>query len=321
MAALEAVYYTPDGCIDMPYMLVYNASSLTDGTTPSPLVKSVPFINADFILRAILGVPTCIDTAANGGGFLYYNMSGSQAVSSAYSPFANQYPVVPEKLYPRAGGVVKFQLSKVLRAFTACTVNAVSLPIYYSQVVFQGVNRFYPGSENYRPGVPATPAPYDPDDYILRPFTYNFTLNLNWFAYTAAGLTSIPQTFNVEIQDYDFELHQISVVNATTGVVPTTELLQMTLYDATGKRPMMSDPVNLSIFNAGRTAYSPVFPVPPMIYPVWTNMKFDITSLVCNTDGNSPYSLQFSFVGVQRIPKLKSSASSPTQVVLVGQGA
>jgi hypothetical protein len=321
MPAPESYYYTPAACVDLPFLYVFDASKLTDGTTPAPLI--VPIVSdsdADFMLRAILGVPNCIDTAANGGGFVLYNYSGSQAFSIPYSPFSNHYSVVPEKFYPRFGAI-KFLLQKVLRANTACTVNAVPLPIYYSQIGFQGIKRYTPGDPTYHPGSPALPPPYDPDDYILRPYSYLFTLNLNWFAWTAAGLAQIPRTFTVEIQDYDFELHQISVVNATTGAVPTTELCQVQLYDATAKRALSSAPVNLSFLNAVRSAYSPVFPVPPVVYPVWTQIRFDVTSLVCNSDGSSPYSLQFLFTGVNRIPKLTSTANTPTNVVVSGAGA
>lgn len=318
MAAPESIYYTPDGCIDQPYNLVFDASKLTDGSNPAPLVQPIITTDADFILRAILGVPTCIDTAANGGGFNLFNMSGSQAFSQAYSPFVKHYPVVPEKLYPRAGGVIKFQLAKVLRANTPCATGGA---IYYSQIVFQGVSRYYPNLPNYRPGSPAMPPPFNPDDFFLRPYTYIVNLNLSWFAWTAGGLAQIPRTFTVEIQDYAFELHQLSVINKATGLAPTTELCQILLYDASGSRSLSSAPVNLGILNAARTDYSPVFPVPPVVYPVWTNIKFDVTSLVCNSDGSSPYSLQLAFVGVQRVPKMQTTPSTPTNVVTVGQAA
>lgn len=315
MSAPEANYYTPDGCVDLPFMYVFDASSLTDGTSPAPLVKSITSdADADFILRAILGVPTCINPT--GGGFALYNYSGSQAFSSVYGAFANHYPVVPEKLYPRFS-VIKFLLQNVLRANTLCVVNG-SQPIYYSQIAFQGVKRYQPGLPGYHPGSPAIPAPYDPSQFILRPYTYNFALNLNWFAWTAAGLPQIPRTFTVEIQDYDFELHYISITNATNGAPVVQEIMQVQLYDATAKRALSTQPVNSSMLNNNRTAYSPVFPVPPLVYPVWTQIRFDITSLVCNTDGSSPYNLQLSFVGVNRTPRVLTSPSASIPVLAVG---
>ena len=318
MAAPEAAYYTPPGCIDLPYFYLFDASKLTDGTTPAPLITDITSDgDADFILRAVLGVNNCINSS--GGGFTLFNYSGSQAFDSAYSPFANHYAVVPEKQYPRYSAI-KFLLQNVLRANTPCTVSGKSLPIYYSQIAFQGVKRYQPGSSNYRPGSPGFPEVYDPSKYISRPYTYLKTLNLNWFAYTAAGLPQIPQTFTIEIQDYDFELHYIAVTNAVTGAPVATELFQIQMYDSTAKRQLSSGPVNIGYINNNRTAYTPCFPVPPVVYPVWTQIRCDITSLVCNSDGNSPYSLQLAFVGVNRTKRVGISPSA-TQTVLVSGAA
>jgi hypothetical protein len=316
MPVPEATYYTPDGCVDLPFIYTFDASKLTDGTTPAPLLRDITSdSDADFVLRAILGVPNCIDTPSNGGGFLLYNYSGSQAFSSVYSPFTNHYPVVPEKLYPRFNGI-KFILQKVLRANTACVVNAVSLPIYRSQIAFQGVKRYQPSTPGYRSGSPALPPPYDPSKYVLRPWTHSFSLNLNWFAWTAAGLPEIPRIFTFDIRDYDFELHHIDIANAVTGAVLTAPLFSIQLYDATAKRQLSSAPVLCDYINYNRTAYAPTFPVPPLVYPVWTQVRFDITSLVCNTDGSAPYTIQISFVGLQRIPIVQSSPSETTPVLV-----
>ena len=265
-------------------------------------------------------MPNCIASAAAGGGFTLFNYSGSQAFGGQYNGFANHYPVVPEKFYPRFSAI-RFQLNDVLRANTACVVNAVSQPIYYSQIAFQGVKRYQPGLPGYRPGSPALPPYTDPNSYIARPYTYSFALNLNWFAYTAAGLAQIPQTFTIAIQDYDFELHYISAINATTGAQITSELMQLQLYDATAKRQLSSIPVNLSYLNYLRGAYTPCFPVPPLVFPVWTLIRFDVTSLVCNSDVNAPYSIQLSFVGVNRCPRVGYSPSAVTNVPVIAGAA
>lgn len=317
MAAPEAVYYTPDGCVDLPFIYVFDASTLTDGTTPAPLIRPITSdSDADFMLRAILGVPNCIDTAVNGGGFQLYNYSGSAAFSSPYSPFTAHYPVVPEKFFPRFSAI-KFLLQQVKRANTPCVVNAVNLPIYYSQIGFQGVKRFNPSQAGgYSPGSPAPPPPFDPSKFILRPYTYTTTLNLNWFAWTTAGLPQIARTFTIEIQDYDFELHQITAINTATGLPIASELFQIQLYDATAKRALSSSPVNARYILANSTL-QPVFPVPPLVYPVWTQIRFDISSLVCNQDVAAPYSIQLAFTGVNRTPRVQSSPSA-TENVIVG---
>src|SRR5271166_415304 len=178
MSAPESIYYTPDGCVDLPFIYTFDAAGLADGSTPAPLVRRITSdSDADFMLRAILGVPNCIDTAANGGGFLFYNASGSQAFGGAYSPFTGHYPVVPEKWYPRFSAI-KFLLQQVKRASTACVVGGASLPIYWSQIAFQGVKRFQPGQQPYAPGSPALPPAYDPADFAPLPYTYTLDLNL-----------------------------------------------------------------------------------------------------------------------------------------------
>jgi hypothetical protein len=291
----ESIYFQPDGFVDEPFFYVFDGSTLTDGTTPTVQAVTIQG-DSDFILRAILGVPNVINAA---GGFQLFNYSGSQAFGGYYSPFTSHYAVVPEKFYPR-NGQIKFNLQNVLRANTACATGGA---IYYSQIGFQGVRRYRPAEYGYAPGNPALPQPFDATKYVQRPWYYILNLNLNWFAWTAAGLPEIPRTFIVEVQDYDFELHNITAVNTATNTQLSTELMQLQLYDATAKRQLSTLPVNLGYINYNTTKRA-VFPVPPIIYPVWTQIRVDVSSLVCNSDVNSPYSIQLIFSGVNRIPKL-----------------
>lgn len=301
MPASENIYVTPTGKVDLPFLYVFDGSTLTDGQSfPTLPSLHVPIQwDSDFILRAILGVPTVVNPTT--GGFRLYNYSGGLAMGDFIKPMSNQFAVVPEKFYPR-NGVVKFDLATVLRAFNACGES----PIYKALIAFQGVKRYTPGSPGYASGGPQLPAPTDPDSYVPRPWTYPFQLNLNWFArVTAGGLPEIPRTFTIAIQDYDFELHYISVVNLVTGARVTVDLFQIMLYDATAKRQLFSQPVNASFLDNNRKEYgNPVFPVPPLLFPVWTQIRFDISSLVCNTDVSAPYAFQVDFVGVNRVPKV-----------------
>lgn len=309
MAANEAAYYTPDDAVDFPYYYTYagvsaQGTALTNGLNYLNRSKRIQF-DSDFVLRAIIGAPTIVNSAS--GGIQLYNYSQSAAFASPIVPMPNQYAIVPEKIYPRSTDL-KFDLIKIALATRACG----ELPIPVSLLAFQGVKRYWPKQPNYPPGAPALIVPADEASFIRKPYSYSFGLSLNWFYYVTAtaGLLSALRTFNIPIQDYDFELHYIEVINVATGAVLTTDLFAMTLYDSTGYRPFSDSPLPQSYWNNNRAAYGgPTMPVPPMLYKVWNNLKFDIQSLVCNTDGSAPYGLQINFCGAQRIPRSTSDPS------------
>lgn len=304
--ALESEYYTPDGFVDLPYYYVFDAAGLVDGTTPPLQVIPVEW-DSDFVLRAILGVPNCVAAGA-AGGFLLYNYSGSQSASSVMKPLANQFPIVPEKVYPKSG-TIKFALQNILRSKFVC---AATSDIFTSQIAFQGVKRYRPGSPGAAPGSPALPAPYDPTKYTLRPWTYQSLFNLNYFRWKSANVANLAQSLIVEVQDYDFELHQIEVSNAVTGVRLTSDLFSATFYDSTAKRALSNLPIPASYFNANRREYGgPVFPVPPILFPNWTQIRVDITSNVCNSDASAPYLIAIDFIGINRVPRVGTSPSAP----------
>lgn len=297
----EAAYYTPAGCYDLPFVYVYDASqlSLTNGTNVLNQSINIDY-DSDFILRAILGANNIVDSAA--GGIRLYNYTESAAMDGFVSPFSNQYAIAPEKPYPRSSRI-KFDLQSVNQAVIACATN-----INLAQLAFQGVKRYRPGESGYASGNPALPVIADPSKYILKPYTYPFQLNLNWFHWTnaAAGIPDIPRRFSIDIQDYDFELHYITVTNLVTGARLTTDLFSMLLYDPSGFRPLATAPLPQSYWNNNRNEYgNPVFPVPPLVYPVWQRLAFDITSNVCNTDASAPYGFQICFCGCRRIPVAK----------------
>lgn len=305
LQAREAAYYTPDGAVDLPYVYTFDASGLSSGQTFLNQVVQIEY-DSDFVLRSILGVPNAVDSAA--GGLTLYNYSRSAAMAGPIIPFSKQYAVVPEKIYPRNTRIY-FDITDTSPNLLSCSGHNIPR----AQIAFQGVKRYYPNQPGYPPNAPALQTPPDPATYLRKPYSYPFRLNLNWFYFinAATGLLDINRTFSFQVEDFDFELHYIQVVNAITGAALTTDLFAMQLFDSTRIRPLASAPVLQSYFNNNRSAYgNPVFPVPPVVYPVWTWVTFQIQSLVCNTDVNAPYALQINFGGAQRIPVSKTSPSA-----------
>lgn len=297
--ARESDYYVPEGCIDQAAFLIFDGTNLTDGSNVNNLSVKIDR-DYDFVLRAVVGSQNIINPAT--GGIVLYNYSGSRAFSQAVVPMPNHYAVVPEKIYPR-NGAIRFDLQNVLRRNTACATT-----IFYPQLAFLGVKRYRPGDSDYQVGDPQLSPPFDPSKFELRPWTYTLRFSLSWskwIAPAASGIIDIPRRFVIPVQDYDFELHFISALNVTTGARFTLpDPFQMTLYDSS-KRALSNLPVNLSYFDYNRSEYGNIaFPCPPLVYPVWTQITVDIWSLICNTDPSLPYSIELTFGGVNRIPKV-----------------
>lgn len=290
MAVDEQNYHTPDGYVDLPSHYVYDTSMLTDGQTYQNLVRTIEY-DSTFILRAILNVPSSVNPA--GGGFRLSNFSKSRVISNFQQGYSKQVAIAPEIIYPPNSQIL-FDLQNVLRSFNAQGGGA---NVYTSQVVFQGVKRYKPGVAGY--SGPAFPTPYDPAHFIERPWTYVLPVTLNW------NSLALPRTFTVEVQDWDFELHAIAVLNTATGAPPTFDMCALSLYDQSAKRALSQLPVVQSaVNNLARGHGNPVFPVPPQLYPVWTQIRLDISSLLTTTDPGAPYSLQIAFLGVNRTPRV-----------------
>lgn len=286
----EQLYYTPDGYVDLPAYYVYDGVNLTDGQNYNNLPVTIEY-DSSFILRAILGVPSMVN--ATGGGFRLSNYSKSRVYSDFIKGYSAHVAVAPEIIYPPNSQIL-FDLQAVLKAFNN---QGGGDHVSTSQIAFQGVKRYKPGHPGY--SGPAFPTPYDPSKFIVRPWAYRLPVTLNW------NSLALPKTFTVEIQDYDFELHTISVVDVTTGIAPTFDLCRLQVYDQSAKRAM-SSPINLTNINyLGMTGgLWAVFPVPYLLYPVWTQLRIDVSSLLATTDPSAPYSLEIMFNGMQRTPRV-----------------
>ncbi|MFN7996959.1 MAG: hypothetical protein U0Q18_25315 [Bryobacteraceae bacterium] len=295
-------YVTPPGYRDFPFIYGLDLSSYGTGDTFYDLALRMDG-DADFILRRIFGFTLALNNGT--GKFRYKNRWGSYAISDPMllpSPtlgaLCDSWPVLPEKLYP-AGGAIKMDLLNT-NPYAPCTFNGQ--PVYQpGNLYFQGVKRF-----------PITgPKCFYETPYRYRevPFSYKYGgdngLVLNWYQHTNGGLNA-PQTFQVDVVNYDFELQGITSSYVGESVLTSYTNFQIVLYDssglATSNMPVMCSMLqdqNFALINALDVG---VFPVPPLIYRVNSKIKFDIYSMVCPGDVNAPYTIDLTFHGVQRVP-------------------
>ncbi len=279
-------YVTPAGYEDYPYIYTYDGSGLTDAV--NALNRSVQLQgDADFVLRRIAGVSNVA------GKFLLKNATGTDC-SNAPLALTRNYPVLPEKIYPKGGQIV-FDLYTVLRSVIACGGH----DIYdTAQIVFQGVKRFKTGS--------AYPPQITPYVYYEVPYTYDYSLSFNTYHYGAVATFGVngPVRVAVPVNDYDFELLAIRFARGTTGGTYTNNQWQFMLYDPLGHQ-MFSSPVNQTYINnspATFDLYAGVFPVPTMVWPAGGQIVLEFTSMICNTDLTMPKAYDIQLIGVQRKP-------------------
>jgi len=278
---------------DMPFLYTFDGDDLTDGQSYDRL--QVPVIaDSEFHLRRIVGANTMVNysPAVPTGRFQVYTQGGSRIFSTAQAMQSNM-ALVPELVYP-PGGQIRFDVANVSRASNA----GVGGPALFPQLAFQGVRRYYGQS-------PLT-TPYR---YYEKPQTYTVTFTIN-YAYGSEFRRYI-QTMN----EYDFSLHAISIQQllGASGEVPVPglwtavqrNLFKMFLYTSGGSR-LSNTPVNAAYLNytsqgAGISSLGGgVFPCPPVVYPVGSNIQFDVYSLAL--PATIPVQVQVTFIGVWRLP-------------------
>lgn len=295
MRLIEAPYQTPEGYVDFPFAYVYNTSAFADGQAQVLNISQQLQGDSDFILRAIRGVRTTVDTAANGGRFNYKNASSSYAFGnpSAGIVVPNNWVVLPEKTY-KINTQINFDLYKTLRASTVCAEGT----IYKSSIAFMGVKRFPFASSGYR----SQKTPYA---YREFPQTYVYSLTITQPSLAANGVANAPLRYTQVMDNYDFELCRITVSLANATGALTTNDFAMTLYDA-NMHQTSSAPLMQTYFNAGKPTASTlathraVFPVPSLVYPAGAAITFDITSLLCSASVPQTYNIDFE--GIWRLP-------------------
>ncbi len=274
------VYQVPNGKVDVPYMYVYDAATLTDGVSYNKLGMLLD-PDSDFILRRIVGaqfVAGKIRTYFPSQRFMQQSLMNTKA----------NWPVLPEVVYG-AGSQIPFDLGTVAKAVTADTV-----PINLAFLGFQGVRRFDANM------FPVYRTPYQ---YKELHKEYEFELNMNYAHWTDAGsgILTLPKQYVQIITEGDFELCQIRVTRYANGARVTTTDFQMSLYDPRGQFRLSSLPMNLKFFDANAPAayYQSCFPAESQVYPINGAIKFEITSMLPFGQVGQ-YVIQF--VGMERRP-------------------
>jgi hypothetical protein len=290
-------YHTPPGKVDFPFAYVFDATAVPDAQAVRQNNAVVLQGDSEFILRHIAGVNLCVATGANGGRFSYRGAEHryAQGNPSAGIAFPPNWPVVPEKLWPR-DSAIQFDLYQTLRNATVCG----ETPIYNSYIAFFGVKRF--SGSPYR-------TPYA---YYEQKYTYSFDLTINWNHFSTGTTVAPPRRFFVLIDRYDFELMRIAITDTTAGeergapAALTTNDFQILAFDA-NMRAFSNLPLNQFFINEGRPTaatcptYQPAI-APSIVYPVGSAITFDITSMLCDGVG-SPQTYNIAFDGIWRMPK------------------
>lgn len=270
---IEQLYQTPEGFIDVPFVYVFDGRELTDGTDPENL--AVALQDNDFFLRSVAGM----DTVA--GTWLYEDASQREAMSALIAT-TPRYTVVPEKVYP-GQGQIRFRLGTVAKAANV-SGNFVSF------IGFQGVRR-----------APKDNAPYllheTPYDYWEKDYAYRLSMDLDFYADGGSG----SRQFEVDVQNYDFELNAVYVRRTDTDAALGADTFLVVMYDASGyyKLSNRAFPVRWLNYSQGSNYFS-VFPVPPIVYPNTGVIRFDVETLLDQADG--PHTYEFVFKGKSRIP-------------------
>lgn len=304
-------YVTPAGFYDVPY--IYSKSYffpdsspfLFSGISPIQLQRDIQDTiqvdgDSDFILRKI-GTNFLFTAGFNFQDALsyYYFSNGGVGIPGGLGGIRPSGPLViaPEKMFP-GGSAIRYTIGAGTEGF-ALAYNGADPPyIGYFTIYFQGVKR-------YR-GVQTLDTSYK---YWERMFTYVFPFNLNW-TYLQSPFTDYTPSpthyFNQVIDNYDFELQQIGIMpngNDTFGY-------QLQLFDQ-AQVMTSNEPVTVNEGLSGNGGFigglptqssNNAFPVPSLLYPQNSNIRFGIRSLADTSARNVGGPETIYFKGVQRIP-------------------
>ena len=209
----------------------------------------------------------------------------SQAVG-----FPRDYVVMPEIVYP-PDSQIGFDLDVVVRANNAYIVPG-SIPNYFAQLGFFGVRRFW--------GQRASITDYR---YHSRPYTITTEATVSWAGRVAPAYQVLenPRQFTVLVDSRDFELQAIhAMIQLPAGdIIPANGHVKLTLYDQ-NQQAMSTDPVVDSYLSDCNADYNSVFPVPTMLYKANSLIRYDVTSLLLDTQ--VPATLTLHFIGAWRFP-------------------
>jgi len=263
------------GVREFPYTYVFDATGLTDATSPTNLVLPIQGDGA-FALRRMFGLSKVASK-------IQLRQFNGRRYQSTLAALPDNYVLPREIIFP-ADGAISIDLGTVLKANLACG----SDPIYTSYLGFQGVKYLPDYTGSYE----------TPFEYKRLPYTFTYALTIDWDYYTTAPTQTPPRPQYLPLTDYDFELHAIRV-RFSDYTLDTTGYWQIILYDAY-ERATSNLPVNINYFNESAANLNSVFPVPGLLYPAESQIRFDVRSLIC--PGTGPRSYVVEFVGMQRYP-------------------
>lgn len=276
--------------LDRPFIYVFDADTsgpsggtLTNGATYKnltiPINRDAPFLARRMSGRSLIG-----------NQIQLYDRTGNYVSSD---PFATppDYPLIPEMLYDPASQI-RFDLIGA-DAATASRAYGVggSVNNYWTQLIFQGVKRF----RDLNPYL----TPYR---YFDKVYSYTLDCAIPYTGRLASAFTapSTPTRFSLEVRDFDFELYSISLqVDLNNAVVQQSDtFFKLMLYDQY-QNQLFSAPVLDSFLNYTGAVNNSVFPSPPLVYPVGSQIVVDVYSLLIAAQ--VPATLTLTFTGVQRI--------------------
>lgn len=268
---------------DRPYIYTFDGdtNALINGSNYNNLI--IPVLNdSDFVCRRIVGFPNI--------GTKIQLKRYSLLLSGGAFAMGIDYAVAPEYVY-QANSEINFDL---YTANLANNPNTSGQPNYYSQLAFQGVRRF--------------PQP-QPDDIQFRPkrYQYQLTATINHEGRVSPAFQSIsaPTTVYLAFNDFDFELQVISIVAqlnsniVSSPYIPSKNLCKLWIYDANGNQ-VSTQPVVDTYLNSSASGVQSQFPYPSLLYPLGSQIKIDIFSLLATSQ--LPCTFTFTFNGVWRLP-------------------
>lgn len=270
-------YQTPGGCWDQPRIYAYDADALIDGVDQLNLDLETQ-ADAEFILRKIDGAGLVVNPVT--GRILLRDWLGQPTSRRPLSAgLLRSTAVLPERHFPPGSGI-GFDLYTVLRASNVVGPNTTFL----SQLAFQGLHR--------RKGQPLD-SRYG---YRQKPFIYTVPLLVNWLWLTLPNY----QLGIVPVNNRDFELNAIRLYVANSGAIPGPGvLLKMQLYDCF-ERPLANVPILMDYWMENSEVFVGNALCAPLLYPVGSEIRYQITSLALA--GQVPLNYELEFVGMQRFP-------------------
>jgi hypothetical protein len=254
MAASVHRYKTPEGTYDLPFTWTFDASALTNGSSPLNQTVYIQKQAGDFILRRVVGLTRILDPAT--GLYQLRDRNGEyiEQVPILSTTSADDLAILPELEY-QATGAIRFDLQNILKPAAAGT----------AQLAFQGVRRVQGELPPRSPGNPKT-------------YTYVCSAAI---ASPAGGVTTV----KLPITDYDFELYQIILVFANAGgpapgipAALTTPVSSLWLYDSNAVQVSNAPVLDLFCDGGPGGVYRNGAIVTPLYYPKDSVLQLDVYS-------------------------------------------